>query len=223
MPNVKGDTIGRIYTLLAYDGTDFIPVTVDSDGHLQMDNLSPVDVSALATHAKQDTMITALQTIDDLAGALGSVNTDDIQVDVKTSGLPTGAATESTLSTMSGKLPSGWSWPYDALWLADQSTLSGVTTWTHTPEPIPSGEIWKITRVSIRNDDSVIGTFVLDDYDVTDLKRIIQDSSLEAATWHHYDLESWWSSGENPRVRFLGCSDGDTLYYTLNGVKYKVE
>lgn len=37
-----------------------------------------------ATEAKQDTEITALQLIDDLRNALGSVNTDDLQVDVKT-------------------------------------------------------------------------------------------------------------------------------------------
>lgn len=36
------------------------------------------------TSANQTTMITALQLIDDLRNALGSVNTDDLQVDVKT-------------------------------------------------------------------------------------------------------------------------------------------
>ena len=41
------------------------------------------DIS-LATEAKQDTQITALQLIDDLRNALGSVNTDDLQTDVKT-------------------------------------------------------------------------------------------------------------------------------------------
>lgn len=41
-------------------------------------------VSGAATEAKQDTEITALQLIDDLRNTLGSVNTDDLQIDVKT-------------------------------------------------------------------------------------------------------------------------------------------
>jgi len=40
--------------------------------------------SGAAIEAKQDTQITALQLIDDLRNALGSVNTDDLQIDVKT-------------------------------------------------------------------------------------------------------------------------------------------
>lgn len=48
--------------------------------------------------------LTALQLIDDLRNALGSVNTDDLQVDVKTSALPTGAATQTTLADILAKL-----------------------------------------------------------------------------------------------------------------------
>lgn len=76
-----------------------LPAALDA-GALKVKEQSPI--TGYATSAKQDTMITALQLIDDLRNALGSVNTDDLQVDVKTSGLPTGAATSAKQDTIIG-------------------------------------------------------------------------------------------------------------------------
>lgn len=70
--------------------------------------LAKLDV-ALSTRALESggnlaAAVTALQLIDDLRNALGSVNTDDLQVDIKTSALPSGAATEATLASVLAKL-----------------------------------------------------------------------------------------------------------------------
>ncbi len=72
-----------------------LPAALDT-GALKTKEQSPL--TGFATSANQATMITALQLIDDLRAALGSVNTDDLQVDVKTSALPTDAATQTTLA-----------------------------------------------------------------------------------------------------------------------------
>ena len=126
MANIIAEIAGIISTLLAFDGTVFRNLLCDEDRHLQVDVLEtglPTGaatettlglvkdrIGALTTPASGSTnklltdALTALQLIDDLRGALGSVNTDDLQVDVKTSGLPTGAATETTLAEVSARL-----------------------------------------------------------------------------------------------------------------------
>jgi hypothetical protein len=81
--------------LLCYDsGTDkWYAVLGDADGHIIIEVSEIALPTGAATSAKQDTMITALQLIDDLRNALGAVATDYLQVLVTSSALPTGAAT----------------------------------------------------------------------------------------------------------------------------------
>jgi hypothetical protein len=86
-------------SFVAWDGTDFRIVTIDTSGHLQVDLLSSVLPTGAATAANQLTEITALQLIDDLRAALHSVNTDELQVNVEDSVLPTGAATSANQAT----------------------------------------------------------------------------------------------------------------------------
>ena len=73
------------------DGVDHRPPIVDAAGHLQVDVLSSALAAAAATAAKQTTMITALQLIDNLVTALASVHTDQLRVDVITPFVPTSA------------------------------------------------------------------------------------------------------------------------------------
>lgn len=67
------------------DGVTYRPALIDSDGHAQIDIVSSALPSGAASAAKQDTMVTALQLIDDLRNALRSVATDELVVtlDVK--------------------------------------------------------------------------------------------------------------------------------------------
>lgn len=70
-------------TGIVIDGITYYPPLIDSDGHLQVDTLSSALPSGAATSAKQDTMITALQLIDDLRAALDSVGTDELDVNIE--------------------------------------------------------------------------------------------------------------------------------------------
>lgn len=101
--------------ILGSDGVNARTVTTDTDGYLQIDVLTSALPSGAATLAEQQTQTTALQLIDDPVATVGSaittkafaiagtdgadariLKTDtggELQVDVLTSGLPTGAAT----------------------------------------------------------------------------------------------------------------------------------
>ena len=67
---------------IVINGVTYRPPIIDSDGHLQVDVLTSALPSGAATSARQDTMITALQLIDDLRAALDAVQTDRLNVNV---------------------------------------------------------------------------------------------------------------------------------------------
>ncbi|KKN36989.1 hypothetical protein LCGC14_0768000 [marine sediment metagenome] len=71
---------------IVIDGVTYRVPLIDSDGHLQVDVVSNALPTGAATSAKQDTMITALQLIDDLRGALDAVQADRLNVNVKIAG-----------------------------------------------------------------------------------------------------------------------------------------
>uniref|UniRef100_A0A6M3XX73 Tail protein n=1 Tax=viral metagenome TaxID=1070528 RepID=A0A6M3XX73_9ZZZZ len=97
IPDPRG---GHVWIYGVDSAGEPVKILVDASGHLQVETLASALPTGAATAARQDTMIIALQLIDDLRNALGSVNTDDFQVDVKTSGLPTGAATAAKQDTI---------------------------------------------------------------------------------------------------------------------------
>ena len=66
---------------IVIDGVTYRVPLVDSDGHLQVDVLTAALPSDAATATNQATMITALQLIDDLRAALGSVAGDQLRVE----------------------------------------------------------------------------------------------------------------------------------------------
>ena len=90
----------RPMAVLGWDGTRFRVFAVDVEGHLQADVLSaPLpDGAALAAH--QLTQITALQSIQNLVGALSAVGVDQLRVDVISNVLASGAATAANQATM---------------------------------------------------------------------------------------------------------------------------
>jgi len=74
--NVSNDLLSLIFAKFGAG----LPAALDATA-LKVKEQSPI--AGFATSANQTTMITALQLIDDLRNALGTVNTDDLQVDVK--------------------------------------------------------------------------------------------------------------------------------------------
>jgi len=115
MSRVLAEVAGKLATWLGYDGTDFRNVHVDAAGNVQVDVLTSAINALAATAANQVTMITALELIDNLQNALDTIGSDalrvmggidgiiyrflhvdgtgDVQTDVLSSALPTGAAT----------------------------------------------------------------------------------------------------------------------------------
>jgi len=70
--------------LLVYDSVndDWYAVLGDADGHIQLDVLESALPSGAATAILQGTMITALQSIQNLVGALGDVAVDELRVNL---------------------------------------------------------------------------------------------------------------------------------------------
>lgn len=137
MAKFTGEVLGRILTLLGWDGTVFRNVKVDEAGHLQIDALTVPLITGYASEVTLTAVRTCLgelvspgsgsvneqlgelvrrigntstpeagsanqqlayiyscvDLLDKLTKALKTFDTDTLQVDVVTSGLPTGAAT----------------------------------------------------------------------------------------------------------------------------------
>jgi len=71
---------------IVIDGVTYRVPLIDAAGHLQVDVVSSALPALAATSTKQDTMITALQLIDDLQKALASDGTDRLNVNVHATG-----------------------------------------------------------------------------------------------------------------------------------------
>ncbi len=89
-------------TSIKIDGVDYYPPLIDSAGHLQVDILSTALATGAATSGKQDTMITALQLIDDLRNALNTVATQQLRVDIISLFIPSTIANGRTVVTTAG-------------------------------------------------------------------------------------------------------------------------
>jgi len=132
-----------------------------------------------ATEAKQDTQITALQLIDDLRNALGSVNLDDLQIDVKTAPIiKTQADTVLTFYSASVKTASENSASQatdkfrDAILEVDVTAVSGTlptlivavetseddSTWFHNTVLADKERQGVLTRLTVPTDEAKITT-----------------------------------------------------------------
>ena len=90
----KGATTQRVVI-----ATDDIPIALVNTklDHLS-DNLDTLESSLASMEGKQDSMVTALQILDNC------ISGNEAQVDIVSSALPSGAATESSLSAINGKV-----------------------------------------------------------------------------------------------------------------------
>jgi len=140
------DSIGSdaLRVMGGIDGIIYRFLHVDAQGDVQTDVLSSALPTGASTAAHQVTMITALQLIDDLRGALDSVGTDELDVNVEASVLPTGAATSAWQDTLNDGLvtvidgsPLGGKWAK-----VNGSVNVANTTWTTlVTRTVPAGKI----------------------------------------------------------------------------------
>ncbi len=127
------------------------PVTPrhDSTGAIS----STIDTTGLATSAKQDTMITSLQLLDNaIAG-------NEFQVDVLTSALPTGASTAANQSTIDTSINTLLKPASTLAAVTLVSTVSTVSSVTAIANALPAGtnNIGDVDILSIAAGDNNIG------------------------------------------------------------------
>lgn len=119
-------------------GSGDVEMHVDAQGDVQVDVLTSALPAGAATSAKQDTMITSLQLIDDLRAALASVNSDSLVVratdslgnhldgyyaDISEGGTDTNAAGGANSKNLT-TVPAGYAYVYTSLvmWNANNTT-----------------------------------------------------------------------------------------------------
>lgn len=186
---IKGYVDG-LETLLAGG----LPAALDA-GALKIKEQAPL--TGFATSAKQDTMITALQLIDDLRNALASVATDRVVVEAKGG----------------DKLISFESIVTERVQNLDASAGTNFLNTT----AVPSGKIHVYTNIHAVNVvSSITGILISLDSGSTPrlLKSIASPAALAGA-----DAKGWFfvPAGWYARAQFVGCVLGDDIFLDVTG------
>lgn len=165
--------------------------------------------SGAATSANQTTMITALELIDDLQGALGSVDTDDLQVDVKT--MPT-----TTIQAAGGDKPYSFE-AIQAEGKADGNLSAGVNTLDGTA--VPTGKVWRITQLAIRYDGTVPTYVYIQAYGLAGYMFLLRQDAPASTRWYYATVDVWMEAGDYIQGGVAGATAGDDLYVRYAGLQ----
>ena len=172
MPQVLPTHVPAPRCVIGWDGTAYRAFAVDASGHIQADVLSSTLPAGAATAANQLTMITALQLIDDLRGALTSVWTDQLTVMANVSGTAQAVATRNEQQAQTTALEliddlrnALQSVATDRLKVRGEDQLfsfrgvlavaasgnpSGADGYIESPA-VPAGQVWVVTTVIVRD------------------------------------------------------------------------
>ena len=172
------------------------PITEDVDGHPQVDVLTSALPTGAATSAKQDTMITALQLIDDLRAALASVATDKLKV-----------KGEDQLFGFKDQV---------LIQVTTAATAAGMTI---TTDSVPAGEIWEITHVSARNNTRAAPTVLVGiKLDAATYYWFQSGSTTGAGVPFGFAGHMCLKAGNRVAVYIGGCTVDDALEMNVNGL-----
>jgi exonuclease VII small subunit len=161
-----------------------------------------VKTSALPTDAATQTTLalvkTAVEKIDDLQGALGSVATDILRVASKSGDKIFGF--ESVIND------------------EDATTFAGGST-RAASDAVPTGKVWVITHIGVRNNTramtSVIGGVAIGG---TSLKYTLYDSNGEAQYFPStFTTQLWLAATDKLGFDIGGGLDGDTIQIHYSG------
>jgi len=244
MGDLATPNLGLIVSPVGTDGTHWYALTVDAAGHLQIDVVTSALPAGAATSANQATMITALQLIDDLRAALASVGSDELlvkaghtgaawqpltvdaaghlQIDVLTSGLPAGAATQATLQNIDGHTKNqilGTSGQYLER-LVDLNAAAGANALNGSV--VPSSECWVVTNAlayNVNTNPSEIYIRVNDGVTNHVVRRQLAPGADTPVEWSgHVYMET----GDKFKAYFGGCVLNDDIYAFFQGYKMLV-
>ena len=128
-------------------GSKVYPLAVDADGQLQVDIVSSSPLpSGAATEAKQDTMITDLTNIETYTNTIqGAVSGTEMQVDVVAS-LPTGSNNIGDVDVLSSALPTGAA--TEAKQDTIETTLTAIETDANTIAGAVSGSEMQVDVIT---------------------------------------------------------------------------
>lgn len=201
-------------------------------GHLHEAAMS--DFLTLLTNCRD-----SLLALEALLGALGSVDTDDLQVDVKTSALPAGASTlaeQQTQSTALAKIDDlqdaleskaldrllvrgmdqvhSFQTSLNRRWLY---TISGANGYINSDNPA-AGIVWHITRVGATNRDNPITALRFEVMDPANPRTLHEErAAFGTMEWFHTPVNIWLTPTQYVRVYYIGGQAGDGCYVTLHG------
>jgi len=201
-------------------------------GHLHEASMS--DFLTLLTECRD-----FLDALTAILHALGSVNTDDLQVDVKTSALPDGAATltEQQTQTAALELLEDLRGPlasiatdrlqvrgqdqlfsyYSALNSIRSAALSGANGYLDSATP-PAGQSWKITNICVVDATSPCTAIrFYTRVGVTTYDLHWDTAAFAAGERHTWQGEVYLDAGDVIRVYFIGALAADTCVIRLFG------
>ncbi len=239
MGNFQGSVLGALLTLLGWDGSAFRNVKVDSSGHLQVDVLANVlggdqatettlalvkaQIGALTTPASGSTnklltdALTSLQLIDDLRGALDSVNTDEIVVNVDASVLPTGAATETSLQGIEDQIPDQLIGYVDTVRLKVSDTNAAAGANSLQVSAVPAGKLYVITAITGANLNSATTFSRLSIAGVDSSVAITRDGALLSGYGTVFNGRIILKEDEFIIYNVEGCTLNDNIFLQVAG------
>jgi len=176
-------------------------------------------------------MLTALQLIDDLRGALDSVDTDELVVNVDESVLPSGAATETTLDAIktAAEIIDGFANANNTLLgyndrYSERTSNLNASAGTNvlSATAVPSGEVWIIQSAgafNINTNPTTINVSVFDGaVDGTIASQASPGINVRVLGTGAFLMKE----GDYVRAIFEGCVAGDDIYLDVWGYKMKV-
>jgi len=187
----------------------------------------------------------SLAALEGLLDALGSIDTDDLQVDVKSSALPAGASTaahqvtqNTALATIAKLEEALKSVGTDALQVRGSDQLvsikgvlaterdlvvSGANGYT-VSDAVPAGEFWKITRAyAIDLTSATTGHSYAVRHDNADKYYRPEPGPFDIASPSGHFCETWLDPGDQIKVVFSGSLVGDTCRIGLLGHRLTAE
>ncbi len=201
-PEIGGTDKGRAVMIFGSTGEKWVAALIDLAGHLKVDVITVPLPDDAATETTLADALTALQKIDDLQKALGSVAEDLLRVESKS-----GDKLYSFESIVEGIL-------------VDPDLPAGDKN--VDDDPVDSGKMWKITTVSIRYDGTVPTEIDAIARNLAGHIVIIQKMAPVSTQWYIYSGEMYMQEGDFIRARVVGGTEHDTLFCRYTGLQMNV-
>jgi len=229
-PLIRGKKEGKPRMIFGSDGTDWIAALIDALGHLQVDVVGSGLPSGAATQVTLAACLTALQSLQNLVGALHDVGLDELDVQVAASVLPTGAATETSLEACETALeiiddfadPDNLIFGYKERYLEIANATSDNGTKDVDLSSPASGEMWVVSHIGVYHNDPAARDLVLILVDNATEYRIIREPSI--AQHEPMTLQGRFilQEGDFFRGSCINLATTKKVYIVANGYKMSV-